>query len=206
MAAPTGHLAALASEAIANVSHEMRTPLQGTVGLADLLLDLALQPEQRRHVEAIRGCAQDLLVLVNDVLDYARLGARALRLERMDFVIWQNGGPNLCGVGSWYGLVRLDSSGGCGQYPAWIGPPAGGPAPPDGSLMVLENTRCAATWTNWQAASGYSAPIVVVDPTNNNQVLGCQMVTITATSVLGINTVLGRPAGGLGTCGAQQVN
>ncbi len=81
--------AALTAEAIANVSHEMRTPLQGTVGLADLLLDSPLQPEQRQQVETIRGCALDLLAIVNDILDYTRLGAKKLRLETIAFDLRQ---------------------------------------------------------------------------------------------------------------------
>jgi two-component system sensor histidine kinase/response regulator len=81
--------ASLASEAIANVSHEMRTPLQGTVGLADLLLDSSLQPDQREHVETIRGCALDLLAIVNDILDYAKLGSSTLRLEMLEFDLRQ---------------------------------------------------------------------------------------------------------------------
>jgi CheY-like chemotaxis protein len=64
---PHEHLAAL--------SHEFRTPLNGVIGMARLLDGTKLTAEQRAYVSALMESGEHLLGLVNDVLDYARLGA-----------------------------------------------------------------------------------------------------------------------------------
>ncbi|HEY1751730.1 MAG TPA: response regulator [Caulobacteraceae bacterium] len=73
---PHEHLAAL--------SHEFRTPLNGVIGMARLLEGTRLTAEQRAYVDALTESGEHLLGLVNDVLDYARLGA-----GRVDLI----GGP-----------------------------------------------------------------------------------------------------------------
>jgi len=69
------------SRFLATISHEMRTPLNGVIGMAGLLDDTALTLEQRNYVDAIRSSGEALLSLINEILDYARLGAG--RLERV---------------------------------------------------------------------------------------------------------------------------
>ncbi|HEX3919999.1 MAG TPA: ATP-binding protein, partial [Caulobacteraceae bacterium] len=64
---PHEHLAAL--------SHEFRTPLNGVIGMARLLDGTRLTAEQRSYVGALIESGEHLLGLVNDILDYARLGA-----------------------------------------------------------------------------------------------------------------------------------
>lgn len=77
--------ASLAKSAVmAAISHEVRTPLSGIVGLAGALLDAPLAIEQRQRSETIRGQAQGLLSIVNDLLDYARIEAGRLALEITD--------------------------------------------------------------------------------------------------------------------------
>ncbi|MEJ0064606.1 MAG: response regulator [Caulobacteraceae bacterium] len=71
---PHEHLAAL--------SHEFRTPLNGVIGMARLLESTRLTEEQRAYVAALTESGEHLLGLVNDILDYARLGAGALELSR----------------------------------------------------------------------------------------------------------------------------
>ena len=71
---PHEHLAAL--------SHEFRTPLNGVIGMARLLESTRLTEEQRAYVAALTESGEHLLGLVNDVLDYARLGAGAVELNR----------------------------------------------------------------------------------------------------------------------------
>ena len=71
---PHEHLAAL--------SHEFRTPLNGVIGMARLLELTRLTEEQRAYVAALTESGEHLLGLVNDVLDYARLGAGAVELNR----------------------------------------------------------------------------------------------------------------------------
>jgi CheY-like chemotaxis protein len=69
-------------EQLAALSHEFRTPLNGVIGMARLLESTRLTEEQRAYVAALTESGEHLLGLVNDVLDYARLGAGAVELNR----------------------------------------------------------------------------------------------------------------------------
>ncbi|MGH6971177.1 MAG: sensor histidine kinase, partial [Caulobacteraceae bacterium] len=62
------------------MSHEFRTPLNGVIGMARLLAGTRLTAEQRAYVNALTESGDHLLGLVNDVLDYARLGAGRVEL------------------------------------------------------------------------------------------------------------------------------
>ncbi|MGN6185536.1 MAG: response regulator [Thermoanaerobaculia bacterium] len=73
------------SEFLANVSHEVRTPLNGVLGMTDFLLATKLAPEQREYAELIRSSAENLLAIVNDVLDLSRVEAGKLTIEPIDF-------------------------------------------------------------------------------------------------------------------------
>lgn len=66
---------------IATISHEMRTPLNGILGMSALLLDTELTPNQRAYVEAVRQSGTSLLALTNDILDFSKLDAGKLELE-----------------------------------------------------------------------------------------------------------------------------
>lgn len=66
---------------IATVSHEMRTPLNGILGMSALLLDTDLTPNQRAYVEAVRQSGASLLALTNDILDFSKLDAGKLDFE-----------------------------------------------------------------------------------------------------------------------------
>ena len=68
-------------EQLATLSHEFRTPLNGVLGMARLLEGTRLTAEQRAYVGALRESGDHLLSLVNDVLDFARLGATAIELH-----------------------------------------------------------------------------------------------------------------------------
>jgi signal transduction histidine kinase/CheY-like chemotaxis protein/HPt (histidine-containing phosphotransfer) domain-containing protein len=70
---------------LATVSHEVRTPLNGVLGLADLLLDTPLNPEQRDYAETIVRSGQSLLAILNDVLDFSKIEADRLKLELIPF-------------------------------------------------------------------------------------------------------------------------
>jgi signal transduction histidine kinase/CheY-like chemotaxis protein/sugar lactone lactonase YvrE len=65
---------------LATLGHEVRTPMTGVLGMSELLLGTALNPQQRGYVGAIRGAGEHLLRLVNDALDLARIESGRLEL------------------------------------------------------------------------------------------------------------------------------
>jgi signal transduction histidine kinase/CheY-like chemotaxis protein/HPt (histidine-containing phosphotransfer) domain-containing protein len=73
------------SEFLANVSHEIRTPINGIVGMTELVLDGRLSDEQRGLLQMALGSTDSLLRVINDVLDFARIEARRLELREEPF-------------------------------------------------------------------------------------------------------------------------
>ncbi|MDT0501144.1 MULTISPECIES: ATP-binding protein [unclassified Halomonas] len=71
------------SEFLANMSHEIRTPLNGIIGFCRLLGRSPLDVRQQEWLEHVDRACDNLLMLVNDILDYSRLEAGRLELERM---------------------------------------------------------------------------------------------------------------------------
>jgi signal transduction histidine kinase/CheY-like chemotaxis protein len=70
---------------LASVSHEFRTPLNGILGLSDLLLESPLRTDQRDWVRTLRASTVSMADLVNDILDLSRLRAGRLRLAQAPF-------------------------------------------------------------------------------------------------------------------------
>lgn len=70
---------------LANTTHELRTPLTGVLGMMDLLSDTKLDADQRQAVDAAQFSAKTLLVVVNDLLDIAKLDAGKLELLEQAF-------------------------------------------------------------------------------------------------------------------------
>lgn len=68
-------------EQLAALSHEFRTPLNGVLGMARLLEGTSLTQEQRTYVTALRDSGEHLLGLVNDLLDFAKLGTSRVELH-----------------------------------------------------------------------------------------------------------------------------
>jgi|GEM_PF-1227007 len=70
---------------LANMSHEIRTPMNAILGMSQLLAKTTLSEEQTGYQQAIATSAENLLVIINDVLDLSKLEAGKLPLEIIDF-------------------------------------------------------------------------------------------------------------------------
>jgi PAS domain S-box-containing protein len=73
------------SEFLATLSHEVRTPMGGIVGMVDLLLSLPLERDVREVVEGVRLSADALTSMLNDMIDLARIEVGRLQLDEVPF-------------------------------------------------------------------------------------------------------------------------
>lgn len=72
---------------LASLNHEIRTPLSGILGMADLLLETALDEEQREYVNAARLCAENLFEILNATLEYSALEGGQFSLDESEFIL-----------------------------------------------------------------------------------------------------------------------
>ncbi|MEM9100868.1 MAG: two-component regulator propeller domain-containing protein [Pseudomonadota bacterium] len=82
-------VSALKDQFLATTSHELRTPMNGVIGTASLLLETPMSNEQRELVEMIRISSENLLSIINDILDFSRIEAGKIELIHHPFSLTQ---------------------------------------------------------------------------------------------------------------------
>jgi len=79
----------VASQFLATVSHEIRTPIHGILGMLDIFSESELSDEQREHLCIMQRSTKNLLVILNDLLDYSKWKANKVEFEHHVFDVRQ---------------------------------------------------------------------------------------------------------------------
>ncbi|WP_292937371.1 EAL domain-containing protein [Noviherbaspirillum sp.] len=79
------HTALMKTQFAATVSHEVRTPLNGVVGMLDMLKEMQLTKRQQECVDVAWNSSRALIELINDILDFSKMEAGKLELDEVDF-------------------------------------------------------------------------------------------------------------------------
>lgn len=73
------------SEFLANISHEVRTPLNGIIGLTNILQQTQLDGQQKNYVEHVLQASNSLLNIINDILDFSKIEAQKINISAQAF-------------------------------------------------------------------------------------------------------------------------
>lgn len=72
---------------LANMSHEIRTPMNGILGMIQLIKGTSLDSEQTECINTVNECASNLLVIINDILDFTKISSGKVVFEQVDYVL-----------------------------------------------------------------------------------------------------------------------
>lgn len=73
------------SEFVASMSHEIRNPMNGVIGLVNILREQPVLPRQANHLRLLQNCAEQLRATVDDILDFSKIEARRVAIEKTTF-------------------------------------------------------------------------------------------------------------------------
>lgn len=73
------------NEAMANLTHELRTPVNGIMGLSENLLGMELTKDQTELIILIKCCCSNMIKIINDILDYTKISNNKLQIEQREF-------------------------------------------------------------------------------------------------------------------------
>jgi two-component system, sensor histidine kinase and response regulator len=79
----------LKSEFLANISHELRTPMNAIIGLGSLVLETELNPHQREYLEKMQRASNGLINILNDILDLSKIESGKMDIESIPFDLHQ---------------------------------------------------------------------------------------------------------------------
>ena len=79
------HLSSIKTEFLSTMSHELRTPLNGVIGMTDYMMRNKEERSKSKNLEVLKFSAENLMVIIDDILDYNKLEAGKVSLESIQF-------------------------------------------------------------------------------------------------------------------------